>query len=103
MRVDQLLYRLRFLKSRSLAQKLVETGHVRCNGSRVSRTSHPVAEGDVLTFPIGKGVRVIEVASLPQRRGPAAEAQRCYRMLDGFGQSALAAGEGSASKGISPQ
>ena len=103
MRIDRLLCRLRFARTRGLAQKLVETGHVRCNGERVTRASKPVSEGDVLTFPLGKVVRVVEVTELPQRRGPAAEARGCYRTLDGFSQSALAAGEGSASKGIPPQ
>jgi ribosome-associated heat shock protein Hsp15 len=36
----------------------------------------------VLTVPIAAGVRVIEVLSLPVRRGPSSEAQACYRTLD---------------------
>ncbi|HMP55934.1 MAG TPA: RNA-binding S4 domain-containing protein, partial [Novosphingobium sp.] len=41
-----------------------------------------VASGDVLTIPVGSGVRVIEIITLPSRRGPAPEAQSCYRVLD---------------------
>ena len=33
-------------------------------------------------IPLPAGVRVIEMLSLPARRGPAPEAQRCYRTLD---------------------
>lgn len=102
MRIDRVLYRLRLLKSRSLAQKLVEEGHVRCNGMRVSRTSQPIAEGDVLTFPLGKSVRIIRVSALPSRRGPAAEARAQYRDLDPEREKAIAAQQGSASKGTPP-
>ncbi|MGN6500090.1 MAG: RNA-binding S4 domain-containing protein, partial [Tsuneonella sp.] len=49
-----------------------------------------VREGDVLTVPLHAGVRVIEVLALPARRGPATEAQACYRVLDGGGESAIA-------------
>ncbi len=91
MRIDRLLCHLRFVKTRARAQTLVEAGHVRRNGQRVMRASQPVAPGDVLTFPIGKAVRVIELLELPTRRGPASEAQACYRALDPEGQTAIAA------------
>lgn len=41
-----------------------------------------MAVGDILTVPLGNTVRLIEVLALPDRRGPAREAQTCYRMLD---------------------
>jgi ribosome-associated heat shock protein Hsp15 len=91
MRIDKLLWQLRLTKTRSLAQALVAAGHVRRNGTRVMRASLDVAEGDTLTVPLGPAVRVIEVLTLPVRRGPAAEAQACYRTLDPQGQPALAA------------
>ncbi len=91
MRVDRALYYLRFFKTRGLAQKLMCEGHVRINGNRIQRSSHDICEGDVLTFPIGKQVRVIEILSLPKRRGPAAEAHSHYRALDPMGKSELAA------------
>ena len=103
MRIDRVLFRLRFLKSRSLAQRLVEQGLVRCNGVRVLRASHPVGEGDVLTMPLGPSVRVVVVDRLPDRRGPPAEAHACYRALDPATQNAIAAQQGSASKGTTPQ
>lgn len=82
MRIDRLLWFLRLARSRTLAQRLVEGGHIRRNGQRVERLAQPVAPGDVLTLPLGGGVRVIELLALPTRRGPAPEAQACYRVLD---------------------
>ena len=93
MRIDKLLWQLRLVKTRRLAQALVAAGHVRRNGSRVSRASQDVAEGDTLTVPLPGGVRVIEVVTFPTRRGPAIEAQACYRTLDRQPLASLAAGE----------
>ncbi|RXZ65070.1 RNA-binding S4 domain-containing protein [Pelagerythrobacter rhizovicinus] len=91
MRIDRLLCHLRFVKTRARAQSLVEAGHVRRNGQRVVRPSQAVAPGDVLTFPVGKQIHVIELLALPTRRGPAPEARACYRALDPEGQTAIAA------------
>lgn len=82
MRIDKLLWFLRIFKTRALAQACAEEGHVRLNGRRVERAHQNVAAGDVLVIPAHRGVRVIEVLALPERRGPASEAQACYRVLD---------------------
>ncbi|RJY09591.1 S4 domain-containing protein [Aurantiacibacter aquimixticola] len=82
MRLDLLLCRLRFAKSRAVAQRWIGEGHIRCNGERVVRIDRPITAGDVLTLPIGRGVRVIAIETLPERRGPAGEAQAHYRVLD---------------------
>jgi ribosome-associated heat shock protein Hsp15 len=82
MRIDKLLWFLRFVRSRSLAQALAQEGHVRLNGNRVERAHQRIAVGDVLTLPFGQSVRIIEILALPVRRGPAPEAQSCYRVLD---------------------
>ena len=82
MRIDKLLWFLRFAKSRSLAQDIVEAGHVRLNGARVTRCAQGVAVGNWLVLPLGTQVRVIEIVALPARRGPAPEAAACYRVLD---------------------
>lgn len=92
MRIDRALHYLRFFKSRGLAQKMLGEGHVRINGKRIERCSQDIVPGDVLTFPIGKGVRVIEILTLPKRRGPASEAHSHYRALDPAAKSELAAG-----------
>jgi ribosome-associated heat shock protein Hsp15 len=87
MRIDRLLCNLRFLRTRGLAANLIRQGHLRRNGARVTRPSQAVAVGDVLTIPLGAGVRLVEVLALPERRGPASEAQGCYRMLDPAAQT----------------
>lgn len=86
MRLDVALVRLRFVKTRSLARALVEQGHVRVNGQRTGHPSHAVRPGDVLTLPRGGGALVAEILSLPERRGPPAEAQSCYHVLDQIGR-----------------
>ena len=92
MRIDLLLYRLRFTKSRNLAQRWVGEGHMRCNGERVSSQSLHVEVGDVLTLPLSRSVRLIRLNALPERRGPAAEAQSCYSTLDPRAAIAIAGG-----------
>jgi ribosome-associated heat shock protein Hsp15 len=82
LRLDKWLWQARFLKSRSLAAALVEAGHVRVNGTRVSRPGREIVPGDVLTFPLGPRIRVVRILALGQRRGPAAEAQKLYTDLD---------------------
>ena len=93
MRIDKLLWHLRLAKTRTVAQALIATGHVRRNGQRVLRASLDVVAGDTLTLPLPTGVRVIELIELPVRRGPPAEAQGCYRTLDPGSESAIAPGE----------
>ena len=103
MRVDRLLYYLRFARSRSRASALVATGHCRRNGERIARGSCVVREGDVLTLPLGSRVALIEIVALPRRRGPPREAEICYRrldtaaarMVDGQEETAIAAPEPS--------
>lgn len=82
MRIDKLLWFLRLTKTRSLAQALIAGGHVRRNGLRIERAHQEVVPGDVLVLPSAAGARIVEVISLPVRRGPASEAQSCYRELE---------------------
>lgn len=91
MRIDKLLWFLRFAKSRVLAQAMAEDGHIRLNGRRVDRAHQKVVAGDVLVVPLPAGVRVVELLALPARRGPASEAQSLYRVLDGAANLSIAA------------
>lgn len=93
MRIDKLLFCLRFAKTRGAAQRWIAEGHIRCNGRRVLRNDREIGAGDVLVLPLGAKVLPIEVVALPGRRGPAAEARACYRELDAAGASAIAGGE----------
>jgi ribosome-associated heat shock protein Hsp15 len=81
MRIDKLLWYLRFFKSRSIAQTSIFQGHVRLNGIRVIRASVLVQVNDVITLPKGSDVIVIRLISMPQRRGPLAEAITHYCSL----------------------
>lgn len=91
MRVDKLLWFLRLAKTRPIAQAMAQTGHLRLNGRRIERAHQKITPGDVLTVPIATGVRVIQIITLPTRRGPASEAQVCYRELDGRACDPIAA------------
>ena len=82
MRLDRLLFNLRFAKSRTLAQRWIAEGHIRRNGERVVRQDLAVTPGDVLTLPLARKVLVIEVLALPLRRGSGPEARKHYRPLD---------------------
>lgn len=90
MRIDKLLWFLRLARTRSAAQALIGDGHIRVNGKRIERAAQGVSVGDVLVIPLGHGVRVIELIALPARRGPAPEAQSCYRVLDEVGANPIA-------------
>lgn len=104
MRIDKLLWFLRFAKTRGIAQALVEEGHIRLNGRRIERAHHKVVIGDVLVLPLPAGVRVVEILALPQRRGPASEAQSCYRTLDERRANPIAAAQRSKNtEGEAPQ
>ena len=81
MRIDRYLHCIRLVKSRSLAQGLIDTGHVRIDGKRVHKASEPVRVGNIIAFPLHERVRVLRVLALPIRRGPAAEARTCYEEL----------------------
>lgn len=81
MRIDRYLHCIRLLKSRTLAQAIIEGGYVRINGKRVGKASEDVRVGSVIALPLRDRVRVLKVLRLPDRRGPAPEAQACYEEL----------------------
>ena len=81
MRIDRYLHCIRLIKSRTLAQSVIDTGHVRIDGKRVEKPSEPVKVGSTIALPLHDKVRVLRVLSLPMRRGPAAEARTCYEEL----------------------
>jgi ribosome-associated heat shock protein Hsp15 len=81
LRVDKWLWYARFFKSRSRAANICAGGKVRVNRRVIRKAHHALKVGDVLTFPQGVRIRVIEVAALGARRGPATEARTLYRDL----------------------
>lgn len=80
-RIDQWLWFARIVKSRTLAQALIERGKVRLNRNRIEKTSQSVKAGDVVTISLGPRVRILQVVAPGVRRGPATEATRLYLEL----------------------
>lgn len=84
-RIDKWLWYARFFKTRSLATKFVNSGKIRVksNGQsgRITKPSQTVKLDDVLTFAMGRRIRVIKVRAPGTRRGPALEAQSLYEDL----------------------
>lgn len=81
LRLDKWLWQARFCKSRALASRLCAAGRVRVSGNLVSKAHFAVRVGDVLTFPLGPHIRVVRIAALGTRRGPASEARTLYEDL----------------------
>ena len=80
-RLDKFLFFSRALKSRTLAQKVIETGAIRVNSERTDRSDHKVGAGDVLTMSLHGRIVVWRIIDCGTRRGPASEAQGLYEDL----------------------
>lgn len=86
LRLDKWLHFARFCKTRALAQQMIQKSRIRINGRVIEKPHAQVRVGDVLTLPLRSGVRVLRLLSLPERRGPPAEAQAGYQeILPGAG------------------
>ena len=81
MRIDRFLHCIRLVKSRTLAQSLVEDGYVRIDGKRAIKPSEEVRAGSIVALPLRGQVRILRVLALPMRRGPAPEARASYEEL----------------------
>jgi len=77
LRIDRWLFYCRFFKTRVLATAAVTGGHVKLNGERTTPGSR-VKCGDRIDLLRERLPFSMEVIEIPARRGPAAEAQRCY-------------------------
>ncbi|MBO9195722.1 RNA-binding S4 domain-containing protein [Rhizobium sp. 16-449-1b] len=77
-RIDKWLFFTRMIKSRSLAQAHVQSGHVRINGERVSQPSHQIKTGDRIELSLDRREFVLIVKSGGARRGPFEEARLLY-------------------------
>lgn len=77
-RLDKWLFFSRAVKSRTLAQKLIESGAVRVNAERTLHTDQQVGAGDVLTMTVHTRLLVWRILDAGTRRGPAEEAQALY-------------------------
>lgn len=80
-RIDKWLWYARFFKTRSRATDFCQEGSLRVNGTRIGKAHHLVRPGDVLTFALGRSIRVVRIVNIGGRRGPAPEAQTLYEDL----------------------
>jgi ribosome-associated heat shock protein Hsp15 len=80
-RIDRFFFFIRLAKSRTLAQHIIERGHVRIDGRRVQKPSEEVRVGSIIALPLHDEVRIFRVVALPARRGPPPEARGCYEEL----------------------
>ncbi|MDB5613671.1 MAG: RNA-binding protein [Devosia sp.] len=80
-RLDKFLFFSRAIKSRTLAQKFIETGAIRVNSERTIRSDLKVGAGDVLTMNLHERIVVWRILDCGLRRGPAPEAQALYEDL----------------------
>ena len=78
LRLDKWLWFTRAVKSRTLAANIIEAGKARINREKVAKPSQTVRIGDVVTLTVAHRVRVLEVAALGTRRGPATEAATLF-------------------------
>ena len=76
-RIDKWLWAARFFKTRALASKAVDGGHVHVNGQRV-KSSRPIQVGDELAVKRSQIQFVVVIKELSEKRGPAKQAQLLY-------------------------
>src|ERR1041385_8328981 len=83
-RLDKWLWCARFMRARSDCSRFVAGGEggagglVRINRQPTDKPHARLRVGDVLTIPLNGRVRVLRVAALAARRGPAPEARLLY-------------------------
>ncbi|WP_265499970.1 RNA-binding S4 domain-containing protein [Paracoccus beibuensis] len=78
LRLDKWLFYARLFKTRGLAADRIEGGGIRVNGQPCRKPGRSVRPGDRLTVSAHGHVRVLTIAGLAARRGPASEAQHLY-------------------------
>jgi ribosome-associated heat shock protein Hsp15 len=77
-RLDKWLWIERVVRTREDAAALVGSGHVRINGQKTLKPGHSVKTGDALTIVLNARVRILHIAALGERRGPAEKARTLY-------------------------
>ena len=84
-RIDVWLWRARFLKTRSLAAAIADTGRLRLiregRETRIDKASRTVRPGDGLIFALGGRLVAVRIEAIGERRGPPSEARGLYSPL----------------------
>ena len=76
-RIDRWLCAVRLVKTRPMATRLCEAGHVRVNG-KPAKPSTKVRAGDVVRAWIAERERIVEVVHPIEKRVGASVAATCY-------------------------
>ena len=76
-RIDRWLCAVRLVKTRPMATKLCDGGHVRVNGTQ-AKPSTKIRAGDVVRAQIAERERILEVLQPIETRVGAAVAVTCY-------------------------
>ncbi len=90
-RLDKWLWCARFMRARTDCAAWVARGSIRINRQRTDKPHARLRVGDVLTVPVRGEVRVIRVAALAIRRGPAPEARMLYEEVSDAGGASCVA------------
>jgi ribosome-associated heat shock protein Hsp15 len=79
-RVDKWLWAARFFKTRTLAAAACQGGKVDIN-AQAAKPARAVRPGDLVRVTMEPGPRLVRVAALAERRGPAPAARALYEDL----------------------
>ncbi len=77
-RIDRWLWAVRMYKTRSLATEACRGGHVRVNGAP-AKAATSVTVGDRVEATGPRGLKILEVVEVIEKRVGAAVAVTCYR------------------------
>ena len=80
-RIDRWLWHARLVRTRGAAAALAGAGYIRVNGARIDAPGRMVRAGDVITVALQRGVRVLKVKGIVERRGPAGTGAVLYEDL----------------------
>jgi ribosome-associated heat shock protein Hsp15 len=80
-RLDKWLFFTRLQKSRSIAQKAIESGDIRVNDARITQPSHALKAGDIVAVSLDRRDTIVRVLLPGVRRGPYEEARLLYEDL----------------------
>jgi len=81
-RIDRWLWHARVVRTREAAALLAGSGYVRINGTRIDAPGRMVRAGDVITVALDRGVRMLKVTGIVERRGPAPAAASLYEDIE---------------------
>jgi ribosome-associated heat shock protein Hsp15 len=82
-RLDKWLVVARFARTRSLAQALIESGHVRLDGKRVTDGARKLRPGEVLTLALPHATKVVRIKAVAEKRGSFTVARLLYDEIGG--------------------